>query len=260
MSSEFQLFCIAKCKNGEQCTSKALEKYDYKLCGKHKKYSKEIKKPETRKAISKKDRLDVWNFYIGAAYGLHQCLLCCAKILDKGSSDWHCGHVISHADGGSSSVSNLRPICTDCNYAMGKTDMKVYAAERDAPGERYCTTKDKSAIVRLQLTGEPLINKSLVETNVIETKSPDVSTEISKLRTRLKYYEDSSILAETMIFLKTAEIDAKVEEIKRLKTENADLVSKIKDLSITKPNESTNLLYHMGLGIHSMFERYIRKS
>ena len=211
MSSEFQLFCTAKCKNGEQCTGKALEKYEYKLCDKHKKYSKEVKKSETRKVISKKDRLDVWNFYVGDVYGLHQCLLCCAKILDKGSSEWHCGHVISHANGGSSSVSNLRPICADCNYAMGKTDMKVYIEER------YCI-KDRSAVARLQLTGEPLLSRSVVSTDFVDSK---------KRTRRGKYKVDTSVLDKKLEEKKTKLEDIK-EEIKKIgrKKDNLEIVER----------------------------------
>ena len=52
---------------------------------------------------------------------------CCSKTeLDMVSSEWHVGHVKSACSGGLSEISNLRPICSDCNLDMGTEDMYEY--------------------------------------------------------------------------------------------------------------------------------------
>ena len=35
------------------------------------------------------------------------------------SSDWHVSHNIPESRGGSTSIENLRPLCSDCNLGMG---------------------------------------------------------------------------------------------------------------------------------------------
>ena len=105
---------------------------------------------KTRKQITKKDRTDVWNFYIGAKYGTHKCLLCTFKTIDKGLGDWHCGHVVPHSAGGKTMLENLRPICADCNMSMSDMNMREYCFIRH----------NTDAIERLQLSKSPLINKT----------------------------------------------------------------------------------------------------
>ena len=105
-----------------------------------------------RKTLTKKDRTDVWNFYIGAGFGTHKCLLCTFKTIDKGLGDWHCAHVVPHSIGGKTILSNLRPICADCNLSMGDTPMIAYCLHRE----------NTDAIARLQLTGELVENKTTI--------------------------------------------------------------------------------------------------
>lgn len=40
--------------------------------------------------------------------------------------NFECGHVESFADGGLTTVENLRPICSPCNKSMGKKDLNTY--------------------------------------------------------------------------------------------------------------------------------------
>ena len=74
--------------------------------------------------ISPSLRRDVWNTYVGRMFELYRCLCCCKNIITYES--FHCGHVISRHDGGSLYIANLRPICRDCNVAMGTMNMNKF--------------------------------------------------------------------------------------------------------------------------------------
>ncbi len=38
----------------------------------------------------------------------------------------HCGHIVSCANNGVTDITNLRPICSTCNLAMGSEHMKTF--------------------------------------------------------------------------------------------------------------------------------------
>ena len=77
-----------------------------------------------KKKIPKAVKTHVWNLYIGSHINEHRCL-CCKKALIK-ITDFETGHVISEAEGGTMEISNLRPICSVCNYSMGTMNMIEY--------------------------------------------------------------------------------------------------------------------------------------
>ena len=80
---------------------------------------------ETKKiAIPKKVKTDVWNTFIGQGINAHKCL-CCLKTTIT-NTDFHVGHVLSEANGGTLNMDNLRPVCASCNYSMGTMSMKDY--------------------------------------------------------------------------------------------------------------------------------------
>jgi hypothetical protein len=70
----------------------------------------------------------VWKTYIGMAHGEVPCLCCKSNNIDM--LNFHCGHVVSDAEGGTTELSNLRPICSVCNSSMGSMNMKVFAKEQ----------------------------------------------------------------------------------------------------------------------------------
>jgi len=83
------------------------------------------KKPRQRKAtIPKVLKQHVWNRYIGVKIGEKEC--CCCNKNKITQMSYHCGHVISEANGGSLDIYNLRPICSSCNLSMGKKDMRDF--------------------------------------------------------------------------------------------------------------------------------------
>ena len=66
----------------------------------------------------------VWNKYIGEEKGTGHCQ-CCRKNIIKQIS-FHCGHIISERNGGSTTLNNLIPLCQTCNLSMGKQNMNDF--------------------------------------------------------------------------------------------------------------------------------------
>lgn len=86
---------------------------------------KEKYKPKKtkRKTIPKKVRIMVWNKYIGKEKGIGDCY-CCGEEIH--SMDFHVGHIVAVANGGSDKIDNLRPICSCCNKSMGTENMDEF--------------------------------------------------------------------------------------------------------------------------------------
>jgi hypothetical protein len=80
-----------------------------------------------RDAVTAKDRKEVWkNEFQAALQG--KCPVGCGVVLVRDEKNgWDCGHVVSHKNGGREDVSNLRPICKNCNGKMGTANWADYA-------------------------------------------------------------------------------------------------------------------------------------
>ena len=63
----------------------------------------------------------VWNKYIGETIGKSKCL--CCNVTEITQLSFHCGHVIAEANGGTIDITNLRPICQNCNSSMRTMNM-----------------------------------------------------------------------------------------------------------------------------------------
>ena len=82
---------------------------------------------EPCKVPSKLLRDEVWrNNFKESTKGSCYCCKYEFNIFD----DWHSGHIISHANGGTDNASNLRPICYNCNEWMGAENMKTFKEMR----------------------------------------------------------------------------------------------------------------------------------
>jgi 5-methylcytosine-specific restriction endonuclease McrA len=90
------------------------------------KKSKQAKeKPkESKKKVSATLKRLVWNTSIGEEIGKTKCL--CCKSTDITQMSFHCGHVIAEVNGGELIVSNLKPICQNCNSSMGTKNMNEF--------------------------------------------------------------------------------------------------------------------------------------
>jgi hypothetical protein len=63
----------------------------------------------------------VWNKWIGEEIGKFKCL--CCNITDITQLSFNCGHIIPECKGGETILSNLKPICQNCNSSMGTMNM-----------------------------------------------------------------------------------------------------------------------------------------
>lgn len=78
-----------------------------------------------KKTIPKKLKTEVWNYYMTEDVGSALCM-CCKKTKIT-QNNFHCGHVIAEANGGSTTIANLKPICAQCNLSMGTKNMDDFA-------------------------------------------------------------------------------------------------------------------------------------
>jgi hypothetical protein len=81
-----------------------------------------IKKKKT--SISSTMKKLVWNTNIGEEMGKAKCK--CCNSTDITQMSFHCGHIIAEANGGKTIVSNLKPICQNCNSSMGTKNMNNF--------------------------------------------------------------------------------------------------------------------------------------
>jgi len=65
-----------------------------------------------------------WTTHVGDTVATTKCL--CCGVHDIKMNNFHCGHVMSEANGGQLSVENLRPICAACNLSMGTENMDAF--------------------------------------------------------------------------------------------------------------------------------------
>ena len=80
-----------------------------------------LKKTTKKQIISAAMRKLVWNMNIGEEIGKSKCL--CCKVTYITQMSFHCGHIIAESQGGETIVSNLRPICQNCNSSMATKNM-----------------------------------------------------------------------------------------------------------------------------------------
>ena len=83
--------------------------------------------PRQKKTIPKILKDLTWQTWVGDHISKTKCL--CCGINDIKMNSFHCGHVISEADGGPTTVENLRPICATCNLSMRTQNMEKFKGE-----------------------------------------------------------------------------------------------------------------------------------
>lgn len=87
-----------------------------------------IEKPKVekykKKHIPKPLKKMCWDIHIGSSIGSAKCLCCNHQEIRQ--IDFHCGHVIAERNGGTMTIDNLRPICSQCNLSMGVQNMDEF--------------------------------------------------------------------------------------------------------------------------------------
>ena len=81
-------------------------------------------KKKKKKPISATIKRLVWNTHIGEEVGKAKCM--CCKATDIAQISFNCGHIIAEANGGETIVSNMKPICQNCNSSMGIKNMEEF--------------------------------------------------------------------------------------------------------------------------------------
>tara|TARA_Y100000389_G_scaffold162170_1_gene164853 strand:- start:5766 stop:6803 length:1038 start_codon:yes stop_codon:yes gene_type:complete len=80
-----------------------------------------------KKRITRKLKLDSWVKEFGNNDKGKCPIKNCSELLCKNNiNDWHAGHIISEKNWGETTIHNLRPICCDCNRAMGSMNWDEY--------------------------------------------------------------------------------------------------------------------------------------
>jgi len=74
--------------------------------------------------ISPKLRILVWTRWFSEK-SLAPCPLC-KETIKIGRNGFHCGHIISEANGGETILENLRPLCSTCNVKMNSMNWNDY--------------------------------------------------------------------------------------------------------------------------------------
>jgi 5-methylcytosine-specific restriction endonuclease McrA len=69
-----------------------------------------------RPPVSQALRVMVWEKYYPNQYTA-VCPVC--KTTEIKALAFECGHILAHAKGGATDITNLRPICATCNRSMG---------------------------------------------------------------------------------------------------------------------------------------------
>lgn len=104
--------------NGEQRNIKDVKKTSAAVC------EKEGVKKKKKKPIAATVKRLVWNTNIGEDIGKSKCM--CCNSTDITQLSFNCGHIVAEANGGDSIVSNLKPICQNCNSSMGTKNMEDF--------------------------------------------------------------------------------------------------------------------------------------
>jgi 5-methylcytosine-specific restriction endonuclease McrA len=81
------------------------------------------KKPK-KKSIPLAVKRVVWSKWIGADVARSVCT--CCRITKIEQMSFHCGHIVSEANGGEIKIDNLKPICQSCNSSMGTMNMDEF--------------------------------------------------------------------------------------------------------------------------------------
>ena len=107
--------------NTYQCIDGKILMNEIKIILEDKKIKEVSIKKSKKKTISSTIKKLVWNTNIGEEIGKAKCL--CCKSTDISQLSFNCGHIKAEANGGDTIVSNLRPICQNCNSSMGTKNM-----------------------------------------------------------------------------------------------------------------------------------------
>lgn len=88
------------------------------------KSDKPITRLKIKTKIPKRLKTAVWDNYYGPDKASGICP-CCKKTTIR-QIEFHCGHKIAEANGGLTTLSNLIPLCAQCNLSMGRKNFSDF--------------------------------------------------------------------------------------------------------------------------------------
>lgn len=86
-------------------------------------YEHKKKTRAKRTSVYKNVKSDSWDKYTNKQFAVH-CICCNYNQITV--HNFHAGHIISHANGGSSSIDNIMPLCSSCNLSMSSKNMEDF--------------------------------------------------------------------------------------------------------------------------------------
>jgi hypothetical protein len=89
------------------------------------KSDKPILRIKIKTKIPKRLKTAVWDNYFGSNVASGMCP--CCKRTSIRQVEFHCGHKISEANGGPTCLTNLIPLCAQCNLSMGRKNYDDFA-------------------------------------------------------------------------------------------------------------------------------------
>ena len=116
-----------------------------------------------KKSIPKVVKDLSWNKWVGEDVARTKCL--CCGVNEIKMSSFHCGHVVAEANGGTTTVDNLRPICAACNTSMGTENLNEFKAKCGFGGAAAKTEAVKPKVVKPKAV-KPAVVKPKVPTRV----------------------------------------------------------------------------------------------
>lgn len=105
-----------------------------------------------RKSIPKNIRFAVWKkINVNCIEGI---CVCCENNVNI--NNYECGHIVSFYNGGSDSLLNLLPICSECNKSMSIQNMNEFCKEYGMPGQSYfLNTEFKNENIEDEINVQP---------------------------------------------------------------------------------------------------------
>lgn len=178
---------------------------------------KMFEKKSVREKIPTAVRTAVWNTYIGSDKAKGQCLVGCGNEITM--PNFECGHVKSVKDGGDTTITNLRPICSQCNRSMGAMHMddfiKKYQFKKPTYFKQPEVTNMNYYPKRLQNAQSIPRQPQNSEYIYPPTKLNISSQEISKIKDELEKIERSFMLGR----LSNTDLQNQIKRQQELRTQ-----------------------------------------
>ena len=132
-----------------------------------------------KKTIPKVVKTLAWEKWVGEDVAKTKCL--CCGVTEIKLSSFHCGHVISEANGCSTTVDNLRPICSACNLSMGKENFAEFKKRCgfDVPKDKSVTPPPKKVVEKKEI---PSVVMTTAESDHIKKRSLLIRRKLLVLR------------------------------------------------------------------------------